>query len=273
MAGEFIVTKTNHVSFQNVQSITNLQFRAWAQFLNTRSLVAYTLSNPAVLCIDQLTALYTSATDTSENNISSFSFVVPGGRIIRVTEHDLNRILHFPIENLVPDPNTEEIHAFFTLIRSQQPNFFVGEFLKHYLTKPGNFFFHTLIHVFTAKLTNLHGIPLFHQKIGFVIANNRHINIGNLVIDQIILCMGPLEDRTCMDDVLCFYPRFLQLILNDVLTAEERDIFEGEETMDCMKMKSNAITALIKKNHLPGVPTVLTEYLRTVPLQLLPPGE
>ncbi|KAK1365620.1 hypothetical protein POM88_041181 [Heracleum sosnowskyi] len=273
MAGEFIVTKTNHVSFQNLPAITNLQFRAWAEFLNTRSLVAYSLSTPVVLCIDQLTALYISATDTSENNIRSFSFVVPGGRTIRVTEHDFNRILHFPTENHVPGPTTEEIHAFFTLIRIQQPNFFVGEFLKHYLTKTWNFFFHTLIHVFTAKLTNLHGIPLFLQKIGFVIANNRHINIGRLVIDQVILCMGPVDERTCMDDVLCFYPRFLHLILNDVLTDDERETFEGEETMECMRMKSNAITALIRKTHLPGVPTVLTEYLRTMPLPLLPPGE
>ncbi|KAK1360967.1 hypothetical protein POM88_045441 [Heracleum sosnowskyi] len=275
MAGEFIVTKTNHVSFQNLQSITNLQFRAWAEFLNTRSLVAYSLSTPVVLCIDQLTALYTSATDTSENNVRSFSFVVPGGRTIRVTEHDFNRILHFPTENLVLDPTTEEIHVFFTLIRIQQPNFFVGEFLKHYLPKAWNFFFHTLIHVFTAKLTNLHGIPLFLQNIGFAIANNRHINIGRLLIDQVILCMGPLDERTSItDDVLCFYPRFLQLILNDILTDDERETFAEEETMECMKMKSNAITSLIRKNnYLPGVPTVLTDYLRTVPLPLLPPGE
>ncbi|KAK1392060.1 hypothetical protein POM88_011116 [Heracleum sosnowskyi] len=275
MAGEFIVTKTNHVSFQNLQSITNPQIRAWAEFLNTRSLVAYAVSTPVVLCLDQLTALYTTATDTSENNVRSFSFVVPGGRTIRVTEHDFNRILHFPTENLVPDPSTEEIHAFFTLIRSQQPNFLVGEFLKHYLPKPWNFFFHTLIHVFTAKLTNLHGIPLFLQKIGFAIANNRHINIGRIVIDQVVMCMGPLDERTGInEDVLCFYPRFLQLILNDVLTDDERETFEPEDTMECTKMKSNAITALIRKNnYLPGVPTVLTEYLRTVPLPLLPPGE
>ncbi|KAK1372441.1 hypothetical protein POM88_028634 [Heracleum sosnowskyi] len=274
MAGEFILTKTNHVSFQNLQAITNLQFCAWAEFLNTRSLVAYALSTPVVLCIDQLTALYTTATDTSENNVRSFSFVVPGGRTIRVTEHDFNRILHFPTENHVLDPKTEEIHAFFTLIRSQLPNFFVGEFLKHYLPKPWNFFFHTLIHVFTAKLTNLHGIPLFLQKIGFAIANYRHINIGRLVIDQVILCMGPLDERTGINEnVLCFYPRFLQLILNDILTDDERETFADEETMKCMKVKSNAITALIRKNHLPGVPTVLTKYLRTVPLPLLPPGE
>ncbi|KAK1365513.1 hypothetical protein POM88_041074 [Heracleum sosnowskyi] len=275
MAGEFIVIKTNHVSFQNLQSITNLQFRAWAEFLNTRSLMAYAVSTPVVLCIDQLTALYITATDTSENNVRSFSFVVPGGRTIRVTEHDFNRILHFPTENLVPDPTTEEIHAFFTLIRSQQPNFFVGEFLKHYLPKAWNFFFHTLIHVFTAKLTNLHGIPLFLQKIGFAIANNRHINIGRLLIDQVIICMGPLDERTVIDeDVLCLYPRFLQLILNDILTDDERETFAEEETMECMKMKNNAITALIRKNnYLPGVPTVLTDYLRTVPLPLLPPGE
>ena len=38
-------------------------------------------------------------------------------------------------------------------------------------------------------------------------------------------------------------------------------------------MKSNAITTLIKKVHLPGVPVILTEYLTTVPLQLLSPGE
>ena len=96
MAGEFIVTKTNHISFQNLQSITNPQIRAWAEFLNTRSLVAYAVSTPVVLCIDQLTALYTTATDTSENNIRSFSFVVPGGRTIRVTEHDFNSMFQIP---------------------------------------------------------------------------------------------------------------------------------------------------------------------------------
>ena len=86
--------------------------------------------------------------------------------------------------------------------------------------------------------------------------------------------MGPLDERTGIDDVRCFYPRFLQLILNDVLTDDERETFEDEDTMECMKMKSNAITALIRKNdYLPGVPTVLTEYLRTVPLPLLPPWE
>ncbi|KAK1351403.1 hypothetical protein POM88_054376 [Heracleum sosnowskyi] len=103
---------------------------------------------------------------------------------------------------------------------------------------------------------------------------NRHINIGRLLIDQVILCMGPLDERTGIDDVLCFYPRFLQLILNDILTDDERETFDGEENQECMKMKSNAITALIRKNnYLPGVPTVLTDYLRTVPLPLLPPGE
>ena len=70
--------------------------------------------------------------------------------------------------------------------------------------------------------------------------------------------MGPLDERTGIDDVLCFYPRFLQLILNDILTDDERETFAEEETMECMKMKSNAITALIIKNHLPGVPTVQT---------------
>jgi hypothetical protein len=70
--------------------------------------------------------------------------------------------------------------------------------------------------------------------------------------------MGPLDERTGIDDVLCFYPRFLQLILNDILTDDERETFAEEEAMKCMKIKSNAITALIRKNHLPGVPTVQT---------------
>ena len=44
MAENFIIMKSNATSFQNINSISNIQFRAWAQFLNEHSLIRYALN-------------------------------------------------------------------------------------------------------------------------------------------------------------------------------------------------------------------------------------
>lgn len=74
----------------------------------------------AVLNADQLRALYRSAIDTSDGNVFVFSFDLPSGVTKRVTEQDMNTILHFPIQKLDPDSTTEEIHAFFTPINESR---------------------------------------------------------------------------------------------------------------------------------------------------------
>ena len=103
MAGNFVILKSNATSFQNINSISNIQFRAWAQFLNENSLIRYALTTRVILNVEALRELYVTAEDTSDMNQKSFTFMIHE-RSITVTEHDLNRILQFPTDNFAPDP-------------------------------------------------------------------------------------------------------------------------------------------------------------------------
>ena len=159
-------------------------------------------------------------------NQKSFTFMIHE-RSITVTEHDLNRILQFPTDNFAPDPTDEEISQFFQLIRLQQVDFSHGELYKYNLPRHWNFFFGTLLNVFLPrKRLGTDSITESIRKIGFAVAHNREINFGRMVISMILTRMGPLDKRNILEyNVDCFFPRFLQLILNDFLTADEQALF------------------------------------------------
>ena len=81
--------------------------------------------------------------------------------------------------------------------------------------------------------------------------------------------MGPLDKRNILEyNVDCFFPRFLQLILNDFLTADEQELFANAAQQPSAEMKIHFISGLITKNRFPNIPTVLTPYLQTVGLPL-----
>ena len=112
MVRNFVNTKSNVASFQNINSILNLQFRAWAQLLNEHSLVWYALTTRTVLKYDALRELYVTTNDTSDANQKSFTFMIRE-RSIKATEHDINPILQFPTVDLAPEPTDDEIKEFF----------------------------------------------------------------------------------------------------------------------------------------------------------------
>ena len=264
--------KSNATSFQNINSISNIQFRAWAQFLNEHSLIRYALTTRVVLNVEALRELYVTADDTSDVNQKSFTFMIHE-RSITVTEHDINRILQFPTDNFAPDPTDEEISQFFQLIRLQQVDFSHGELYKYNLPRHWNFFFGTLLNVFLPrKRLGTDSITEPIRKIGFAVAHNREINFGRIIISMILTRMGPLDKRNILEhNVDCFFPRFLQLILNDFLTADEQGLFANAAQQPSEEMKSHFISGLIKKNRFPDIPTVLTPYLQTVGLPLTLP--
>ena len=67
------------------------------------------------------------------------------------------------------------------------------------------------------------------------------------------------------------FPRFLQLILNDFLSADEQGLFANAAQHPSEEMKSHFIPVLIKKNRFPDIPIVLTPYLQIVGLPLTLP--
>ena len=54
MDGNFVISKSNHISFRHINSIRDNIFRAWAQFLNDFSIVRYALTAEPILNEDLL---------------------------------------------------------------------------------------------------------------------------------------------------------------------------------------------------------------------------
>ena len=185
-------------------------------------------------------------------------------------EHAINRILQFPTTNFSPEPSDEKISEFFFIIRLQQVDFSHGELYKYNLTCHWNFFFSTLLNIFSLrKRQGADSIMEPIREIGYAIAPNREINFGRILIRIIITHMGPPKKYDILENqVDCFFPRFLQLILNATLNVVEHEYFANAAQQPSEEMKINSISGLIKKNAFLDIPTVLTPYLRTVGLPL-----
>ena len=134
--------------------------------------------------------------------------------------------------------------------------FHMAELYKYNLPRHWNFFFGTLLNVFLPqKRLGTDSITEPIRKIGFAVAHNREINFGRIIISMILTRMGPLDKRNILEhNVDCFFPRFLQLILNDFLTAAEQGLFADAAQQPSEEMKSHSISGLIKKNRFPDIP-------------------
>ncbi|HEY6625996.1 MAG TPA: hypothetical protein VIZ21_03500, partial [Ignavibacteriaceae bacterium] len=65
LQGSFSIVKVNAISIQQFETIEDVQFRAWTQFLNEHSLIRYALVTPVLLEHDALRELYCSAVNSS----------------------------------------------------------------------------------------------------------------------------------------------------------------------------------------------------------------
>lgn len=256
----FEIVSTNLTSVSEPCSVSTPRYRYWVRFLNEYSNVRYALVTRTTLNHDALREIYCSAVDTSSKETLSFKFSILN-RDITVTEHDLNRILHLPTKDHDPYPEVYELYGFFRGI-SYQSEVTLGNMYKHFLPREWNFFFHTLSRVFAPKRGGFHGITHFIQVVGFAVAYNLNINFGKLIMEQILDKMGDVDERDIMkNDVHCFYPRFLQLILDDVLTDEEKYIFCDSNTRPSHYLKTNVITGLESRNLYPTIRAHVTGFM------------
>lgn len=104
MVGIFAIAKTNYSCVLSPNSVPSNKYQFWVRFLNDMSNIRYALTAHPTLIHNALCALFTTAIDTSSNSCLAFTFQL-NERTVRVTEQDLNRILRFPSDNLVPDPS------------------------------------------------------------------------------------------------------------------------------------------------------------------------
>lgn len=114
MVGVFKLAKINSVADFNIRTIPP-RFRQWARMLVEYSNERYALVTNTILNHNMIRDCYYSAINTTVDGVSSFTFNITG-RAIRVTEHDLNRIFRFPVNNHVPDLTAQQIFDFFDMI-------------------------------------------------------------------------------------------------------------------------------------------------------------
>ena len=90
-------------------------------------------------------------------------------------------------------------------------------------------FFDTLIKVFANYTkTSFSNIPSLLQYIGFVVANNRRINFAQLTWHVMVRrIIASKWDFGLGNKVSCYYPRFLSVILNHVLSPEHTALFNN----------------------------------------------
>ena len=272
MAGKLKIICTNCALALTPESTTMPDIQFWIRFLSERSVISYALAVRPMLATNRLQALFTTASAAIVNGSKCFNFQI-NGRTVLVTAQELNAVLGLPTSNLVPDPTNETLDQFFISIgyAVDTPGQVPKRFLKNKLPRGWNFFFHVLAHSFSIKTTGFHHITRPLQKIGYAVVNNLRINYGQLVINQFLDGLEAMDkvnaDRATAS---CLYPRFLQLLLDNLLTDEEKELFPAPGfTEDSPVLSPLTLNFLNKEPEDPLVhlPSYIQDFRRDLQVQ------
>ena len=82
-------------------------------------------------------------------------------------------------------------------------------------------------------------------------------------MEHILIRLGSMESPNLdNNDVQYYYPRFLQLVLDDVLTDEEKAYFSDSKTSETPYLRTNVITSLHNRDPYPEFPTIITDFMQ-----------
>ena len=257
MAGYFEIIKNNFVGFFEPANCSVAKFRPWIQFLNEHSLVSDALSLNAPLKTDLLKLVCTRSGISNE-----FITFIVGDTQYRVDESVVRTALNFPADNLVGLPTDQELDSFFTDIHYQGP-VDLTKLSKSLLVDGWSCFFDTLIKVFAnCTKTSFSNISSLLQYIGFAVANNRRINFAQLTWHVMVRrIIASKRDFGLGNKVSCYYPRFLSVILHDLLSPEHMALFNNSPFEVAQTTTKKFYTRLATSLKFTNVPVVVTPYL------------
>ena len=109
-------------------------------------------------------------------------------------------------------------------------------YVRH-LPREWNFFFNSISYVFAPKIGGFHGITTFNQEIGIAIAQNTRINLGHLI-------MGAFQDSLRKARHVLLYPRFFQIVMNQLLTLAELAVYQNSDNVLSCFMTYRVISML-----------------------------
>lgn len=261
MVNNFEIKKTNFVSILGNDLRKTGIFQKWIIFLNEHSIVRYALTANVQINSDLIQYVTQNSYISNEGDQLGIEFIF-GEDVIRISEDDLNEHLHLPRDNFVDVPDSSTLFDFFVSIQATLENGQLpAKFYRSHLPKEWNLFFGVISQVFSSKISSWVSVSGLVQKIGFSVANNLRINYGRLM-------MKKLQQHINTQKTIKFtvYPRFLQIVLNSILSEEQRNFIPMFKPVNPPVMPTTVAVQLKNKRNYPnnngGIPNVfLTPYL------------
>ena len=134
---------------------------------------------------------------------------------------------------------------------------------KSHLVDEWSCFFDTLIKVFAnctkISFSNISSLLLY---IGFVVANNQRINFAQLIWHIMVRrIIASKRDYRLGNKVQCYYPRFISIILNHILSPEHVVLFNNSAFEVAQTTNKKFYTRLATSLKYTNIPVVVTPYL------------
>ncbi|KAK1370204.1 hypothetical protein POM88_036296 [Heracleum sosnowskyi] len=223
MDPNFELVLNNFVGYFDPARCKVERFRPWIQFLNSNTCVSYAICANALLKIDPLRMLCSSAVIAEDSKSFTFNIL---NQQYTVTFDLFCDVLHFPKDRFDPLPTDDELTQFFVNIHYQGP-FQMVKLSKTFVVREWDLFFDTIARVFgNCTKTNFHCITSLNQYIAYAIVFGRRLNFAEILWNLLLNRLA--HSRRDSDNgvkVRCWYPRFLTLIINHLLTAEQVELF------------------------------------------------
>ncbi|KAK1397067.1 hypothetical protein POM88_006930 [Heracleum sosnowskyi] len=225
MDPNFELVLNNYIGYFDPSKCKVERFRPWIQFLNSQTCVSHAMCASALLKIDPL-RFHCSSVVIAED-LKSFTFTILNQQYI-VNLETFCDVLQFPKDRFDPLPSDDELSQFLLNIHYQGP-LQMFKLSKSFLVREWDQFFDTIARVFgNCTKTNFHGITSLNQYIAYAIVSGRRLNFGELLWNVMVNRLA--QSRRDFDNhvkVKCWYPRFLTLIINHLLTAEHVELFRN----------------------------------------------
>ena len=183
-------------------------------------------------------------------------------RQYQIDESVVRADLNFPTGNLVNLPCDQELVTFFSNINNQGP-LDLTKLSKINLVDEWICFFDTLIKVFAnCTKTSFSNISSLLQYIGFAVANNQRINFSQLIWHTMVRRITVAKrDHGKSHKVQCYYPRFLSIILNHLLSPEHIALFDNSSFEVSQTINKKFFTRLNTSLKYTNIPVAVTPFM------------
>ncbi|KAK1389145.1 hypothetical protein POM88_017323 [Heracleum sosnowskyi] len=259
MDPNFELVLNNYVGYFDPLKFKVERFRPWIRFLNSETCISHAVCANAPLKIDPLRFLCSSV--VIAGNSKSFSFNILNQQYT-VTFELFCDVLHFPKDMFDPLPTDDELSQFFVNIHYQGPLQMV-KLSKSFVVREWDLFFDTIARVFgNCTKTNFHCITSLNRYIAYAIVFGRRLNFAEILWNLLLNRLA--HSRRDSDNgvkVKCWYPRFLTLIINHLLTAEQVELFREARFETSPTTDTKFYTRLDVSSKFPTIPVVVSPLM------------